>query len=775
MANFGEWVQRQKAICHSLLEHAYKSTQNDTSLGDAHFYGCFVLRFTRDGIDSRNRARSIGGNIAGLRDGMNNSTTPRFHGDETHASEGFRQQLNCSRRLNRKTLNARSYLLFALLATLPLTACMGGSSKSNVSVSVTPITAQVYVGLTAKFSASVTGASNTAVTWQVNGKTDGNSTVGTISTTGLYTAPSTVPSSSTATITAISQEDSNAHSSASVTILPAAVVAISPAGATVASAGVQQFQVLINGAKSTNVSWTVAGSGGSTTGVGTIDANGLFTAPLTPPSPNTVVVTATSTSDPLQSATANVTLVFGAGALQGQYAVSMQGQDSNGMFGRVGSIVLDGEGNVTSGVEDVTNSKGTSTIRFNSGTYTVGADGRGSLNLTNNTAGTISFYVVVDSNQRAFLVESDSSYNASGSLQKQDPTAFSRVGLSGSYVFDLGGVDGSTSAYVNTIVGRFNSDGAGHINNGQWDENDDFSPTGPVSFSGSSYQIDSTYGTNYGRATASINSLDFVFYIVDAGRSTFLQTDSPAVLTGDAVSQQSVSGSLSSLSGSYAFLISGSANNGPVVRGGRFTADGAGNLSNLILLNDYKGNVKLVPSSGSLTGTYTIDSTGTGRGTLKFTDGNGGSYSFIFYQASTSEAVFQDASTNISLRGSLLSQTTTTLSASTFAGKYALQWSGSTNGEIDGLGQVTFTSASSKNATGTFDYNDKGSLNGNLTFSGDFTLKGDGTSSNTLSLTATSDSTKAFGFYAVIVDPGTLFLVGSDTQSRPLVGKVLLQ
>jgi hypothetical protein len=122
-----------------------------------------------------------------------------------------------------------------------------------------------------------------------------------------------------------------------------------------------------------------------------------------------------------------------------------------------------------------------------------------------------------------------------------------------------------------------------------------------------------------------------------------------------------------------------------------------------------------------------------------------------------------------------MSQTNASLSASTFVGKYALQWSGTANGEIDGLGQVTFTSASSNNAIGTFDYNDNGSLNGNLTFSGDFALKGDGTSSNTLSLTATSDSSKAFGFYALIVDPGTLFLVGSDTQSRPLAGKVLLQ
>jgi len=226
-------------------------------------------------------------------------TMPRFDCGEMHTSNEFCPEPKGSLRLSRRTRNARSYLLFLWLAVLPLTACSGGSSKSSVSVSVTPATAQVYAGVTAKFTASVTGASNTAVTWQVNGKTNGNSTNGTISTTGLYTAPSSVPSSSTVTITAISQENSNAHNSASVTILPAAVVAISPAAATVASGGMQQFQALNNGSAATSVSWSVAGASRSTTGVGTIDSNGLYTAPLTPPSQNAVVVAATSTSDPL--------------------------------------------------------------------------------------------------------------------------------------------------------------------------------------------------------------------------------------------------------------------------------------------------------------------------------------------------------------------------------------------------------------------------------------------------------------------------------------------
>ena len=44
-----------------------------------------------------------------------------------------------------------------------------------------------------QFTATVTGTTNTAVTWSVNGVAGGNSTVGTISTSGAYTAPATAP------------------------------------------------------------------------------------------------------------------------------------------------------------------------------------------------------------------------------------------------------------------------------------------------------------------------------------------------------------------------------------------------------------------------------------------------------------------------------------------------------------------------------------------------------------------------------------------------------
>ena len=65
----------------------------------------------------------------------------------------------------------------------------------------------------------MTGSTNTQVNWQVNGTAGGNSTTGTISNAGLYTAPATVPSSAV-NVMAVAQADTNKSASAPVTINP---------------------------------------------------------------------------------------------------------------------------------------------------------------------------------------------------------------------------------------------------------------------------------------------------------------------------------------------------------------------------------------------------------------------------------------------------------------------------------------------------------------------------------------------------------------------------
>lgn len=72
--------------------------------------------------------------------------------------------------------------------------------SSGVSVRITPPQAVMGTNETLQFLAIVTGSSNTGVTWSVNDVVNGNSTVGTITANGLFTAPAVPPNNSTATI-----------------------------------------------------------------------------------------------------------------------------------------------------------------------------------------------------------------------------------------------------------------------------------------------------------------------------------------------------------------------------------------------------------------------------------------------------------------------------------------------------------------------------------------------------------------------------------------------
>jgi serine protease len=103
-----------------------------------------------------------------------------------------------------------------------------------VSVSISPTTASVQTGMTQTFTATVTGSSNTAVNWSVNGIAGGDATVGMISTSGVYTAPMAVPSPAAVTVTAVSAADSTKSASAQTTVV---ATAASTGGSTTSSMG----------------------------------------------------------------------------------------------------------------------------------------------------------------------------------------------------------------------------------------------------------------------------------------------------------------------------------------------------------------------------------------------------------------------------------------------------------------------------------------------------------------------------------------------------------
>ncbi len=102
-----------------------------------------------------------------------------------------------------------------LALCLPTLLAMSTLSMSAAAVTVTiaPTRAPVTLKQQRQFSASVTGESNTTVTWLVDGVVGGNATVGSISAAGLYTPPDTA---GTHSVTARSNADSQASASAEV-------------------------------------------------------------------------------------------------------------------------------------------------------------------------------------------------------------------------------------------------------------------------------------------------------------------------------------------------------------------------------------------------------------------------------------------------------------------------------------------------------------------------------------------------------------------------------
>jgi hypothetical protein len=90
-------------------------------------------------------------------------------------------------------------------------------------VAISPNPATASIGSTVQFSATVSGAISSTANWSVNGVAGGNATVGTITTTGLYTTP--YPAPPTVTVTATSTADPTQSGSATVTITAPAMAA----------------------------------------------------------------------------------------------------------------------------------------------------------------------------------------------------------------------------------------------------------------------------------------------------------------------------------------------------------------------------------------------------------------------------------------------------------------------------------------------------------------------------------------------------------------------
>jgi hypothetical protein len=490
---------------------------------------------------------------------------------------------------------------------------------------------------------------------------------------------------------------------------------------------------------------------------------------------------------------------FSNSSLKGQYAFFMSGTilTNNGQtfFARAGSFTADGNGNITTGLEDVDVSGAPETIPFSPSTYNILPDGRGTLNLTG--SGPLTFSVTLLSKTEGLMVETDGGATTSGKFFLQDPNTFAS-GFSGNYVFDVSGID-FNQVTPDSIVGQLAA-GSG-ILQGVVDENDNASPTGAQAISSGSFQIDLNNNVNFGRGTMTFTAggtpYHFIYYVVNSSRLCLIEDESfsGALTVGTATAQSSVPTTNATFNGNFVFLTTGSGTQGPLTRIGRFAANGSGVLTNVVANTNDNGQTAQVPKGSQSSMTYSIDTNfpGSGRGTLTFTDSSLGTYSFVFYLSSASGGVIQDVTlTNNGGNvgdGLLQLQTGAPFTQAGLAGDYGLNFAGisansdtTVEAEEDFVGHMALSSAATNNVSGTIDFSEFSSNQGvflNVVLSGaGLSIGGDGTTSsgmrNTLALKPLTSPSATMNFVPYIVDSQHMFVAGTD-DTRVISGVITLQ
>lgn len=368
----------------------------------------------------------------------------------------------------------------------------------------------------------------------------------------------------------------------------------------------------------------------------------LYTAPSTGPvgALNVpVTITATSVADNTQSASATTTVQVATPALlQGQYAFVLEGYASNGM---VGSVTLDGNGNIVSGEADASANGFYSTVPSITGTYSLDPTGHGTLAFSLNNTGCCGTFaqthaITCVSTSAAtglcshLVISEADQFNGltiggvgSMDLQTAGP-GFSAAQVSGGYSFTLIGFSAAAiKAAGGTGLnggwgGVFTADGVGAITGGIFDTS---TAGGAPNYSSIPFTGTFTPPNNNGRGTLTLTtngSTTYAYYLVtpEVLRLTSTTNLGYAGNTGSAYGQGAVGTTNSALTGSFVFGDLGFDVPGNAMgAAGQFTTDGNGAITAGIMdLNDSGNSGTLNLGVSWAASAYSVS--GSPRGTI---------------------------------------------------------------------------------------------------------------------------------------------------------------
>ena len=223
----------------------------------------------------------------------------------------------------------------------PTKSAVAKINVPSISLSVEPSRADVEVGGSKQFRANLRDTKVDSVMWEVVGGEE----CGTISDSGLYTAPRSVVTPATVLIRAVSAVDPTKFAFAQINVQPVSIE-VSPTppkdpaksrgiGITamrvvrltlpfdpvdslirgplfrgksgklyIPAGGSYQFYATVNGTPQKDVKWSLEGA----PPLGTISESGLYVAPSSVTTPKTIVIKATAVADPTKTALTHLTI-----------------------------------------------------------------------------------------------------------------------------------------------------------------------------------------------------------------------------------------------------------------------------------------------------------------------------------------------------------------------------------------------------------------------------------------------------------------------------------
>ncbi len=568
----------------------------------------------------------------------------------------------------------------AVMLVLALAACGNNNNPpNNPSVTVSPATANVQEGSQQQFTATVSNTNDNAITWQVNGVTGGNTSVGTISATGLYTAPSVIPNPASVTITAFITDMSTVSGSSIVTITAVAFNNSSLKGNFVF--GLSGLDINASPFYAVGAI-TADGNGNITAGEEDIvDTNSGYAKATTTTGTYTVgsdgrgTLTFSNSIGQFQFAIALKAMsngvmneidngvVAATGNLEAQ-GTSLAAPSGNYAFGFSGSGlgcnavnsagVFSMSGTTIGGVQDL-NCGGTIVkSQTVSGSYSaIDSLGRGTGSFSGSSTGSSNMiYYVVSSGRFRFLADPNNPSFFLGSADLQTQSSFATTDFNGSYVISS---SANTNAGVSYTLIQINASG-GNVSSGYFDVNDTGNQ-GSAALSGS-YSLSSN---GYITGTWNVNnaSLPFAMYLFSPTQGYYLDERTNAVGGGNIYAQSGAVTSDAAWAGSFAtkqfgyFIVNGVLNNNNASGvSGQISADGNGTLAGTLDLNDPAG----ISTGQTLQGSYSVGSVAPGRMTLSITTAVEGTRSYTGYIVSQNQVLLLETDNNLASSGDAVRQ-----------------------------------------------------------------------------------------------------------------------